>query len=410
MYDAIVVGARVAGASTALLLARRGLKVLAVDRARFPSDTVSTHQVQVPGVARLLRWGVLDKVIAAGTPPARRVRFDPGPAVLRGRLPVVDGVDAVYSPRRTVLDNVLVDAAREAGAEVRERFAVEDLLVCEDRVVGIRGRGDGGTATERAPLVVGADGRHSIVARRVGSPVLRETPPRSVAAYTYWWGVPVDGGEMYSRAEDRRMVGVWPTNDDLVITYVAAPASEWAAVRADPRGSLLLTLDRCGDLGERVRAGRQEHRIVLTPDVPNWVRRPYGPGWALVGDAGLVMDPVTGMGISDALRDAEFLVDAIMTALESGLPSDALLAAYQSRRDGSVLPMYEFTVDLAGFGPLRTQQRLLFEALAGKPADVDRFLAMLTGALPVPVFFSPRNILRLLGVRGMMKTALAGRR
>src|SRR6478735_6830380 len=110
----------------------------------FPSDTVSTHQIQVPGVARLQRWGLLDGLIAAGTPPARRVRFDPGPVVLAGRLPVVDGTDAIYSPRRTILDALLVDAAREAGAEVRERFVVEDLLTTDDRVIGIRGRADRG--------------------------------------------------------------------------------------------------------------------------------------------------------------------------------------------------------------------------------------------------------------------------
>jgi flavin-dependent dehydrogenase len=194
MYDVIVVGTRVAGASTAMLLARHGLKVLAVDRARFPSDTVSTHQIQVPGVARLQRWGLLDGVIAAGTPPVRRVRFDPGPVVLRGRLPIVDGADAIYSPRRTVLDALLVDAARAAGAEVRERFVVEDLVTADDRVIGVRGRTDGGaTVQERARLVVGADGRHSLVARRVDPPIDREAPPCSVAVYTYWSGVRVDG-------------------------------------------------------------------------------------------------------------------------------------------------------------------------------------------------------------------------
>ena len=135
-----MVGARVAGASTALLLARRGLKVLAVDRAEFPSDTLSTHQIQVPGVARLARWGILDAVVAAGTPAAASVRFDPGPVVLRGRFPEFEGASAVYSPRRTLLDKLLVDAARAAGAEVRERFAFDSLVFDGDRVTGIRGR------------------------------------------------------------------------------------------------------------------------------------------------------------------------------------------------------------------------------------------------------------------------------
>jgi 2-polyprenyl-6-methoxyphenol hydroxylase-like FAD-dependent oxidoreductase len=411
MYDVIVVGTRVAGASTAMLLARRGLSVLAVDRAKFPSDTVSTHQVQVPGGAQLQRWGLLDRVIAAGTPPVRRVRFDPGPVVLSGRLPMLAGVDAVYSPRRTVLDALLVEAAREAGADVRERFGVEELLTADGRITGIRGRGDGGGAvSERAGVVVGADGRHSLVARCVAAAAYRESPPRSVATYTYWSGVPLTGGEIYSRSEQQRMVGVWPTNDGLVMTYAAAPADEFDAVRADPEGSLLRTLDLCGDLGQRVRAGRREHRIVVTPDVPNRVRRPYGPGWALVGDAGLIMDPVTGMGIADALRDAELLADAIATGLDSGPPLETTLAEYHQRRDRAALPMYEFTTDLAAFGPPRPEQQLLLHALAGKPAEVDRFLAMLTGAIPIPEYFGARNLLRVLGLRAMMKAAWAQRR
>ena len=124
MYDVIIVGARVAGSATALLLARRGLKVLVLDRATFPSDTLSTHQVQVPGVARLARWGVLDQILAAGTPATRNVRFDQGEAVITGRFPHYVGVDFMCSPRRTLLDKALVDAARAAGAEIRENFTV----------------------------------------------------------------------------------------------------------------------------------------------------------------------------------------------------------------------------------------------------------------------------------------------
>ena len=302
MYDVIVVGARVAGASTALLLARRGLKVLAVDRAEFPSDTLSTHQVQVPGVARLARWGILDAVVAAGTPAAATVRFDPGPVVLRGRFPEFEGASAVYSPRRTLLDKLLVDAARAAGAEVRERFAFDSLVFDGDRVTGIRGRSAGGGAvSETARLVVGADGRHSAVAKAVQAPAYHVKPALSTAYYTYWSGVELAGGEIYSRECVKRMVGAWPTNDGLVMTYVAAPASEFHAFRADPEGSILAALDRCGDLGERVRAGERADRVFGTADTRNRFHQPFGAGWALVGDAGLVMDPVTGAGIADAL-------------------------------------------------------------------------------------------------------------
>ena len=170
MHDVIIVGARVAGSATALLLARAGLKVLVVDRAAFPSDTLSTHQVQVPGVARLARWGLLDAIMAAGTPSTRSVRFDQGAAAFTARVPACDGVDMMCSPRRTLLDKVLLDAARAAGAEVRENFITEDLLHDGGTVTGIRGQEKGSpSVTEHARLVIGADGKHSTVARAVNA-------------------------------------------------------------------------------------------------------------------------------------------------------------------------------------------------------------------------------------------------
>lgn len=392
-----------------MLLARRGLKVLAVDRARFPSDTLSTHQVQVPGAARLHRWGLLERVEAAGTPATRRVRFDPGPVVLEGRFPEVDGVGALYSPRRTILDALLVDAAREAGAEVRERFTVEELLFQSDRVVGVRGRERGGSLVrESAQLVIGADGRHSMVARAVRAPAYHVRSPLSIAYYTYWSGVPIQGGEIYGR--DRRMIGAWPTNDGLVVTYVAAPPDEFGAFRADPEDRILRSLDTAGDLGERVRAGARAERVFGTADLHNHFRQPHGPGWALVGDAGLLLDPVTGQGIADAFRDAELLAEAVATGLDSGPPLATTLDGYRARRDAAALPMYEMTLDLASFAPPRLAQQLLFEALEGRPAEIDRFLGVLSGAVPIRSYFGPRNLLRLLGPRRMLKVALAGRR
>jgi 2-polyprenyl-6-methoxyphenol hydroxylase-like FAD-dependent oxidoreductase len=409
VYDVIVVGARVAGAPAAMLLARRGVKVLCVDRACFPSDTLSTHQVQVPGAARLSRWGLLERVADAGTPPARRVRFDAGSVVLEGRWPEVEGVDALYSPRRTILDKLLVDAAREAGAEVREGFTVDEVLFEGGSAHGISGRAQGGgLVRETAHLLVGADGRHSSVARAVNAEAYNVKPPSSVGYYTYWAGVAMEGGEMYSR--DRRLVGAWPTNEGLVITYVAAPIDEAGAFRDDPEGCLLRSLDMCGDLGERARAGERVERMFGTADLQNRFHTAHGPGWALVGDAGLVMDPVTGQGIADAFRDAELLADAVVAGLDSGPPLERTLADYGRRRDAAGLPMYEMTMDLASFAPPRVEQQLLLQALEGRPAEVSRFLGVLAGAVPIPGYFSPRNMLRLLGVRGMLTAARSRRR
>src|SRR5438477_6788051 len=144
-YDAIVVGARCAGAPTAMLLARKGYRVLVVDRASFPSDTVSTHVIHAPGMAALGRWGLRDRVVATGCPPIETYSFDFGPFTITGTPRAQDGISAAYAPRRTVLDKVLVDAAAQAGAEVRERFSVDEFVVEHGAVVGIRGRGTAGT-------------------------------------------------------------------------------------------------------------------------------------------------------------------------------------------------------------------------------------------------------------------------
>jgi 2-polyprenyl-6-methoxyphenol hydroxylase-like FAD-dependent oxidoreductase len=405
MYDVIVVGGRVAGSATAMLLARTGLRVLVVDRASFPSDTLSTHQVQLPGVARLRRWGLLEEVVASGAPPARHVRFDVGPVVLDGHFPTFEGVDAVYSPRRTVLDALLVEAARAAGAEVRESFIVEEVVVSGGSVTGIRGREKGGApVAESARLTVGADGKHSLVARTVGAASHHERPPLSMGCYTYWEGVPLQGGDLYARP--RRAVGAWPTNDGLTMTYVAWPVEEFPAFRADVEGNVLGTLDLAGDLGQRVRAGRRAERFRASPDLPNYFRRPYGPGWALVGDAGLVMDPITGQGIGDALRDAELLAGAVVAGLGGGQALEAAMAGYERARDRAALLMYEFTCELASFSPPGASQQAMFAALAGWQAETDRFLGVLTGAVPLADYLSPRNLLRVLGVRGMAGLAL----
>jgi 2-polyprenyl-6-methoxyphenol hydroxylase-like FAD-dependent oxidoreductase len=404
MYDVIVIGARVGGSATAMLLAREGLRVLAVDRAAFPSDTLSTHQVQLPGVARLARWGLLDGVIDSGAPPTRRVRFDMGDLVLDGCWPAHEGVDALYSPRRTVLDALLVDAARRAGAEVRERFAVEEIVI-EGGVVRVHGREKGGPAvTETARFVVGADGKHSAVARAARAAEYRTEAARSLACYTYWEGVEMDGGEMY--ALGRRAVGAWPTNDGLVMTYVAWPGEEFETFRGDVEGNVLATLDVAGTLGERVRSGRRAERFRATPDLPNIIRVPYGDRWALVGDAGLVMDPITGQGIGHALRDAELLARALGDAFAGRRPFDAALADYQTQRDRETLPMFDFSVQLASFAPPKPEEQMLFSTLARRPEEAQRFFGVLAGVVPMGEYFAPRNLLRVVGARGMARMML----
>jgi 2-polyprenyl-6-methoxyphenol hydroxylase-like FAD-dependent oxidoreductase len=264
--------------------------------------------------------------------------------------------------------------------------------------------------SETTRLVVGADGRHSAVAKAVSAPAYHVKPALSTAYYTYWSGVELAGGEIYGRTCINRLVGAWPTNDGLVMTYVAAPASEFHAFRADPDGSILAALDRCGDLGERVRAGERADRVFGTADTQNRFHVPHGPGWALVGDAGLVMDPATGAGIADAFRDAELLTDAVAAGLDGGPPLPEALAGYQAARDAAALPMYEMTTDLASFAPPRPEQEMLLRALEGNQPEIDRFLSVLTGSLPAPEYFTPRRMLRLIGVRGVWQAMRSQRK
>ncbi|MGZ4499001.1 MAG: NAD(P)/FAD-dependent oxidoreductase [Nocardioidaceae bacterium] len=403
-YDVIVVGARVAGSATALLLARAGLKVLVLDRARFPSDTLSTHQLQTPGGARLAAWGLLDRLTAASTPATRRVRFEIAGVRVEGGFPATGGNDALHSPRRRVLDAMLVDAAREAGAEVREGVLVEDLVVEAGRVAGVRGRERrGADVRELAGLVVGADGKHSLVARRVGAQPVRSRPAATVAFYTYWDGVALDRGWVANG--DRTAVGAWPTNDGLVITYLAWPADRFAAYRKDPEAAVRSTLARAGELGERVLAGRRAEPVRGTNDVPNEIRRSHGPGWALAGDAGLVMDPITGQGMGHALRDAELLSTAVVAGLGGATALPRALEGYVRERDRQTRGMFDFTVGLTALRTPVPAERDLFAAIAASPAEADRFLGVLSGAVPPPAYFSPRHLVGLVGVRGFSRLA-----
>ena len=242
MYDAIIVGARCAGSPTALLLARKGYRVLLVDRDIFPSDHLSTHWVHQPGVARLQRWGLRDRLAATGCPPIRSISIDLGPFALRGSPPPANEAKEAFCPRRTVLDKLLVDAAVEAGAELRERFSVQALVWEGDHVTGITGRSaTGATVTEEARIVIGADGIHSLVARQVEAPTYNTKPTFACAYYSYWSDVPLDSVEFYPR--EHRGFGALPTHDGLTCIVVGWPHDEFPEYRADVEGNFLKTLE-----------------------------------------------------------------------------------------------------------------------------------------------------------------------
>ena len=381
-----------------MLLARQGHRVLVVDRATFPSDTISTHLIHTPGVAALKRWGLLDRLTATGCPPIETYSFDVGPFVIEG-TPGPEGNPVSYAPRRTVLDKLLVDAAVESGAEVREGFTVDELLVDDGRVTGIRGHDHSGHAvTEQAGVVVGADGLHSLVARVVGPEQYNDKPKAEAGYYTYWSGLPIDGRfEAYDRGD--RAWAAWPTNDGLTLVVVSWPFREFEANKRDVEQHYLAAFDRAPSFRDRIRAARREERFVGT-SVPNFMRKPYGPGWALVGDAGYSKDFLTAQGISDAFRDADLCARALDEFFTGTRPFEAAMATYHATRDAHVLPMYEFTYQFAQLAPPPPEMQQLLGAVHGNPDAMNGFVRVFSGVVSPAEFFSEENVGRIFAAAG----------
>ena len=396
-WDVIIIGGRVAGASTALLLARAGVRVLVVERARRGSDTVSTHALMRGGVLQLHRWGVLDRVAATGAPPIRRVTFHYGRDSMPVTLKPYAGVDALYAPRRTVLDALLVGAAEEAGARFGFGLAMTD--VARDRagrVVGAVVRDQlGATWTERVGLVVGADGRSSLVATQVGAPTVVAGGHAAAYVYGYWPAADLDGYHWYYG--DGLSAGVIPTNDGLACVFAAGPAAVLAARMRhsrplDAARELLVRIDcRLTDLTRGAPLGP----VRFFRGLPARLRRPHGPGWALVGDAGWWKDPLSTYGITDAFRDAERCATALDDAMSGARPFDEAMGEYQSTRDEHALPMFEFTCQLATLEPPPPEMQQLLGAMQGNQEAMDGFARVNAGVTSPAEFFAAENVARI---------------
>jgi flavin-dependent dehydrogenase len=341
-HEVVVVGARCAGAATAMLLARQGHDVVVVDRAAFPSDTLSTHALSRGGVVQLARWGLLDTVLDSGAPKVRTASFHfPDGGVLAREIKDRAGVDFLLAPRRHVLDMLLVEAALAAGARFESRVDIAGTVTDDTgRVTGI-------TATDgrefRGTFVVGADGLHSRVARSVEARTLDDRGARGGANYAYVADLDADGFEFH--LAEGAFAGVFPTH--------GGEANVWVCTRAGRRGALLELLDEAApSLAARVRRGRVTTPTRGVPRLPNYVRQAAGPGWALVGDAGYHRDPITGHGITDAFRDAELLAGTLGRALRGEDTEDDAMREYAAVRDRALAPIFDVTCRLAEFPPI----------------------------------------------------------
>ncbi len=400
MYDAIIIGARCAGSPTAMLLARKGYRVLLLEKATLPSEVPRGHVIMSPGTAILKRWGLLDRVIASNCPPILKLTLDLGPFALSAAPTLAEEGAVLYGPRHGTLDKILADAAVEAGAELREGFLVQEILMEGDRVTGIRGSGpDRVKVTEQAKIVIGADGLYSLVAQTVQAPQYNVQPALTCAYLTYYSGVPVEGATGYLR--DNCFIVSFPTNDDKTCIGMQLPKEELRTFRTDVAGNFMKTIDLVPELAERVRGGRQEERILGAGDIPNFFRKPYGPGWALVGDAGYHKDPYTAQGIADAFYGAELLTEAIDAGFSGRRPLEEALADYERQRNEDALPKYELNCQMASFEPPPPEMQQLFVALQGNQAETSRFLGTIVGTVPVPEFFAPENLQRIIAESGM---------
>ncbi|MEU4509250.1 NAD(P)/FAD-dependent oxidoreductase [Nonomuraea wenchangensis] len=417
--DVVIAGARCAGAVAAATLARQGLRVIAVDPAHFPSTTVSTHLLFAGGVAELARAGVLERVEKIGAPRLSRAFIGgPGHNATGGYTPV-DGLDYGMCVRRAPLDAALVDAAREAGADVREGHRVTGVLWENGRAVGVRVRSrDGGEPEEpggqsgsagsgeyeiRARLVIGADGRRSTLARLLGAERPRVTHANGRACYYAYYEDP--------REEWRNTAAMWltgrelgnafPCDGGLSLVLLMPPVERVPDFRGNTEAEFERSVTLVPGLAERLSGCSRATKVVSSTTHPSYFRRSSGPGWALIGDAGHFKDPVTAQGIRDAIRFARLLGERAAGVIGDPAALDGAVRAWERRRNAECVHTYHWTNLLGRGDALAPVQFELLRMLTDGPGGVRRVLDVYSRLR------DPRETLALPGLLRATVRALA---
>lgn len=396
-YDAIVVGARVAGAATAIGLARAGWRVLLLDAATFPSDTLSTHLLWSDALASLDRLGALGAVLATGAPPLTRIRITFGPYANDAPIPTREAYPPLLSVRRVVLDAILLDEARRTpGIDVREGVTIGEIIREGGAVVGVRGlaRGTGVSFAARGRVTIGADGRHSTVARTANAAEYDVVPPLLATYYRYYRGIPpLDDAtlEVYRDAEGT-FCYLFPADAGFWTLAVSFPQEGFERVRRDHEAELAGQVGRKSRLPERLAGAEAVAPWRGAGDLTNFFRVPYGPGWALVGDAGYHRDPITARGIADALRSAELLVAALDPILRAPGADTAGLAAYQAARDALVRPLYDFTVERPPAEVAPADWSASLRRAISDPAYLSAYIGFMAAVTPPETFYTAEAI------------------
>jgi 2-polyprenyl-6-methoxyphenol hydroxylase-like FAD-dependent oxidoreductase len=402
--DVIVVGARCAGSAVATALAHAGRRVVALDRARFPADTISTHLMWPGGIAELRSLGALERVRALGAPPMPVAFAGGGGIEIQTGYTPVGGIDYAMCVRRIGLDAALVATAREAGAEVREGARVTDLIWDAGRVAGVRyENGTGALRALRAPVVIGADGRRSTVARLVGAQQpYRRKPSGRACFYAYWDDARPEWRHVAAQWREQGELGTaFPCDGGLVLVLLQPPVARVSSFREDLAGSYERAVGAIPGLAARLDGCRLAGKVRSATGIESYFRHSSGPGWALAGDAGHFKDPVTAQGIRDALRHGRLLGEAVAPTLEHAKALDPALRGWEHRRESDCLAVYQWTNLLARGEPMTALEIELYRAARERPALARELADVFARTRPPSKFLTPAR-LAILTARALL--------
>ncbi|MGX1807144.1 NAD(P)/FAD-dependent oxidoreductase [Nocardia sp. NPDC055321] len=405
--EVVIVGTRCAGTAAAVEFARAGRHVIALDSGRFPSDTLSTHLLWPTGVAELDALGALDRVLELGAPRLGTAFAGGAGYAVRTEFAAVDGVDYALCVRRSGLDAALVATAREHGADLREGALVTELIRERDRIAGVRYTDRAGVVAEvRAPLVVGADGRRSTVAKLVGATApYREAASGRACYFGYWHDAHPGQRHVAAQWRSGDLLGTaFPCDGDLVLCLIQPPVER---AERSPRTAEALYRRFIGEipeLAERLRDCTLAGRVRTAFDLVSYFRRSSGPGWALPGDAGHFKDPITAQGIRDALRYGRLLARAAAPVLADPAALDAALLGWERQRELECLPIYQWTNRLARGAAMTPLEVELYRAADADPGLAARVLEVMTRVRP-PEQMLPLRVSAQLAARAVRRHA-----
>jgi len=387
-FDVIVIGGSVSGAPTATWLARKGFKVLMVEKDIFPRDTNSTHFIWPRGMSYLNRLGVADKILEQ-TPHFKQLEVNIEGIRLHGGVPLQavrdrfmslhgddDGVVDYYcGPRRFYLDKVLLDEARSSGVDVREGTSVKSVIIEDDVVVGVRGTGPDETILEaRAKVIIGADGRMSKFAHRVNSQKIKVREKSTFAYYGYYSGI--DKPELCIHKKGRFGTAIFPTMDERHLVLVYGPTAWWSDFSKDPEANFLKTYEFVApDVAALVKNATRVEDFKAMGRMVAFHRENWGKGWVLVGDACSFKDQWTAMGITHSLRDAELLADYLEKVLRDESDWDTAMTQYTDVRNADYEDYWSMVCDGAEMEPYTREQLTFFHSLEGHQDKMDQFIA-----------------------------------